>query len=220
MKESEDKKEGAIYWRVPEWFKDLKEAELVRFKFFHHELVRFNKSINLISAKSIFEADLVHFADCILASKLILENCKKKKIFDLGCGNGFPGLILSILDTEREYVLVESDTRKSEFLKHMINKFEFGNVSVQNMRIEDLPANSVECGVSRGFAQVAKALLTTRKIFKIGGHYYHIKGDHWTVELAGIPSQLCSSWEPALLSQYKLPIGGKIGAVVVTTKIS
>ncbi len=213
---SEEKK---IEWRIPEWFKDIEQDDLIRLQYYHVELLRFNKKINLISANSMFDADLVHFADSIIAGRLILKDCKCKVIYDFGSGNGFPGLVMALLDKSREFVLVEADGRKAEFLKHVVSRLEFKHVRVEVARIENLPENSVECGVSRGLAQISRSLMMTRKIFKVGGRFYHVKGDHWTVELAGIPSQLCSVWEPALLGEYRLPMGSSHLAVVVTAKI-
>ena len=57
-------------------------------------------------------------ANCLQALSL------PAKIFDIGSGNGFPGLLMAILDPGHEYNLVESDARKCEFLKHCYHRLE------------------------------------------------------------------------------------------------
>lgn len=208
-----------IEWRLGEWFKDLSEEDLIRFRYYHMELIRFNKTINLVSSKSVFDADVTHFADCIIAGRMILQDCAGRAITDLGSGNGFPGLVIALMDPGRKVVLIESDGRKVEFLRFIKDKLQLKMVDVVNERIENLKDDSVDCGVSRGLAPISKSLLMTRRAFRLGGRYYHMKGDHWSVELASIPSQLCSSWEPKLLGEYKLPIGALRMAVVVTQRV-
>jgi 16S rRNA (guanine527-N7)-methyltransferase len=86
--------------------------------------------------------------------------------------------------------------------------------------VESLPERSIEFGMSRGFAGLSKAILMTRKPFKNGGSYYHLKSEEWATEVAAIPSQLCSFWTPSLVGEYKLPIGNIKFAVVRTEKIA
>jgi 16S rRNA (guanine527-N7)-methyltransferase len=207
-----------IYWRIEQWFPDLSSEIKAKLKKFHEELVRSNKSLNLIGIKTLPMADAIHFADSISAARLIEKDLKSDEIYDLGAGNGFPGLIMGLLMPKVKIHLVEIDVKKAEFLKQMIGILELKNVDVLIRAIESLPANSVKCAASRDLAPISKALLMTRKIFTVGGVYYHFKGEEWATEIAGIPTQLCSFWQPSLLGEYKLPVGEVKFAVVKTEK--
>lgn len=207
-----------VHWRIEQWFPDLSPAVVEKLKKFHEELLKFNKTVNLISVKTIPMADVIHFADCILACRVIIADIKHKEIFNFGSGNGFPGVVLAILAPQLKVHLVELDQRKAEFLKHLVSTLELKNADVLIRPVEAFPANSVSCAISRGFAPLSKALLMTRKIFPIGGVYYHMKGEEWATEIADIPTQLCSFWQPGLLSEYRLPIGEVRFAVVKTEK--
>jgi 16S rRNA (guanine527-N7)-methyltransferase len=154
-----------------------------------------------------------------MASRVILQDTQKKVIFDFGSGNGFPGLVLGLLAPDRQIVLVESDVRKAEFLKHLVSRLDLPNIKVVKMRVEDLKPGSIEVAVSRGFASITKAILNYRHLFPAGGKFYHLKGDHWATEVAAIPTQLCSVWKPGLVGSYSLPVGGFNLSVVVTEKI-
>ncbi len=208
-----------IHWRIDQWFPDLSPDIKSKLKKFHEELLKFNKTLNLIGVKTIPMADAIHFADSILATQLLKKEIKQNDVYDFGSGNGFPGIVMAIMMPEKKIHLVEIDTKKAEFLKHLIAQLDLKNTDVLIRSVEALPADSVQCAVSRDFGPLSKAILMTRKVFAVGGVYYHLKGEEWATEIADIPTQLCSFWQPGLLGEYKLPIGEVRFAVVRTDKI-
>jgi 16S rRNA (guanine527-N7)-methyltransferase len=168
----------------------------------------------------VVHADAVHFADSILAARIISKKANKSVyLYDIGSGNGFPGLIYSILYPDQKIALIDSDERKCEFMKHIVDSLGLTNTVVQNKKVELIPSNTIEQAMCRGFAPLPKALLTLRKAVKKGGIVYHMKSEEWALEVSQIPTQLCSIWQPALESEYKLPIGDIKMFVVKTTKL-
>lgn len=208
-----------IHWRIDQWFPDLSPELRANLKKYHEELLKFNKTLSLVGVKTIPMADAIHFADSILASRLLQKDLKCDEVYDFGSGNGFPGIILAMMMPKIKFHLVDSDARKGEFLKHMSNLLGLKNTNVLIRAVESLPAGSIRCAVSRDFAPLSKAMLMTRKQFPVGGLYYHLKGEEWATEIADIPTQLCSYWQPSLLGEYKLPVGEVKFAVVKTEKI-
>lgn len=208
-----------INWRLPQWFPELSSETLEMLKKFHDELLKFNKTIPLINVKNISTGDLIYFADSVLATKLIFIENKGEDVFDFGSGSGFPGLVFGVLNRKTKVYLVESDSKKCEFLKHIIVLLKLDNVSVINKSVDLLPEASVRFALVREFNTITKTLLSSRKIFAVGGSIYHIKGDEWANEIASIPSQLCSFWTPELLNSYKLPGTENKRAIVKTKKI-
>ena len=211
----------AIYWRLEEWFPDLTKETIQQLKTYHDELIKFNRTVSLISAKTIAMADVIHFADSILACRIISKaHAKMDKIYDFGSGNGFPGLVYAILFPQTQVVLVDSDQRKCDFLKHVVSALKLSNATVLNQTIESLPEGSVRFAMARGFASISKAILVTRKIFPKGGIFFHLKSEEWGMEVSEIPTQLCSVWTPSLAGEYKLPLGPVRFAIVQTEKIA
>jgi 16S rRNA (guanine527-N7)-methyltransferase len=208
-----------IHWRIDQWFPDLSPDLRSKFKKYHEELLKFNKTTPLIGVKTIPMADAIHFADSILAVQVIRKEMNEKEIYDFGSGNGFPGIIMALMMPDVQVHLVEMDSRKAEFLKHMLVQLGIKNANVLIRNVEALPQGSVRRAISRDFGPLSKAMLMTRKIFAVGGIYYHLKGEEWATEIAGIPTQLCSFWQPGLLGEYKLPVGEVKFAVVKTDKI-
>lgn len=211
---------ASIYWRVDEWFPELPEAVRSGFRVFNDELNKSNRFSNLVSPKTLQMADVIHFADSICGGRLILgEIAEGSTIYDLGGGNGFPGVVMAAIAPGCKFVVVDSDAKKCEFLRGLVTLLGLNNVEIRNGTIESLPLNSVEFGIERGLGNISKSILAARKCFKTGGTFYHFKGEQWSMEVGEIPTQLCSVWTPALVSEYKLPIGPVKFAIVKTIKI-
>lgn len=210
----------SVNWRIKTWFPEIDEKTHESLYKYFSELQKFNKVVNLISPKTVLHADAVHFADSILASRAVSKKVNKSVyLYDIGSGNGFPGLIYAILNPDQKMALVDSDERKCEFMKHVADTLGLSGVVVQNKKVELLPSNTIEQAICRGFAPLPKALLTLRKAVKKGGIVYHMKAEEWAMEVSQIPTQLCSIWQPALEAEYKLPIGDIKMFVVKTTKL-
>lgn len=202
------------------WFPNLGADHLNALNAYAGELLRFNKAINLISSSTVDRLSRVHFADCLLAVEIISPHVPDDAtLYDLGSGNGFPGLVFSILRPELEIVLVEKDARKSEFLAHVKELLGLKKASVHNGLVEDLPPSSIKWAVSRAFAPLDRALLLMRHQFQAGGRYFHLKSDTWSVELAHVPSQLFSAWKADHLGDYKIPGTETVNAVFSTTRL-
>lgn len=216
---SEPKKEQQPNWRIKAWFPELDDGLHQKLKQYFVELQKFNKVINLVSAKSMLHADAIHFADSMKASIAVRQKVNKNNyLYDIGSGNGFPGMIYAILYPDQRVILLDSDQRKCEFLKHVVEILGLMNVVVQNKKIEHCPPESIEQAISRGYSPLPRALLSLRKVVKRGGFVFHMKAAEWADEISQIPIQLCSTWQPALEAEYSLPIGGITMYVVKTTK--
>lgn len=208
-------------WRVNEWFPDLSPEVKTRLRAYYDELVKFNKTVNLVSPKTLSVADVVLFADSILASKTIAHaNPKVDKIYNIASGNGFPGLVFAIMYPQVHVVLLETDTKKLEFLKHVASVTGLKNVSIDNKPMESLPEGSVLFGMTKGFSTISKVIFNLRKSVPKGGALFHLKGEEWGIEVGEIPTQLCSIWSPSLVGEYKLPVGAVKFAVIKTEKIA
>ncbi|MBC7421076.1 MAG: 16S rRNA (guanine(527)-N(7))-methyltransferase RsmG [Bdellovibrio sp.] len=207
-------------WRIENWFPDLDTLQKNSLKTYFTELIKFNKVVNLVSAKSLISADSTHFADSIYASLLVSKKVNKNEpLYDLGSGNGFPGLVYAILNLDQKMILMDSDERKCEFLKHIADALGLSNVVVQNKKIDLLPENTIAQAICRGFAPLPKSLLMLRKIAKSRSVLFHMKSSDWSMEVSQIPTQLCSIWQPALEAEYVLPENDIKMFVVRTDKL-
>lgn len=205
--------------RYKRWFPDLNKLEIERLVIYTGELLKFNRTVNLISPTTVKNAESVHIGDAVLASKLIGPALLgQDPVYDFGSGNGIPGIIFASLFSERSVILIDRDQRKMEFCKHVIAAMGLSNVTIKVEGIESLKAGSVRNAMARGFAPLSKSLLAARKQFPRGGRFLHLKSDGWANELASLPSQLFTHWSPSLLGKYRLPESTTELFVVLTEK--
>ncbi len=210
-------------WRIPEWFPKMEKEKKEKLYVYYGELKHFNNKINLVSPKTMDNADLIHFADSICACNLIVKNESfLTDIHDIGSGNGFPGLVMAILFPDLKITVVDRDKRKIEFIKHVAWKIKINNVSYLACPVEDLPRCSIETAISRGFAPLDKGLALTGNLFKKESRYFHLKGSQWREEV----SQVLASaeghplWRSSLLGEYRRPLEETAFAVIKTVKIA
>jgi 16S rRNA (guanine527-N7)-methyltransferase len=125
-----------------------------KFKVFEATLVKWQRSINLISKSTINDIFFRHLLD---SSQLYPFVCNKKgNIFDFGTGAGFPGLVLAIMG-QKKICLVESDQKKCTFLREVAMLCET-EVSIKNTRIENLEYVDVDLIMSRALAPLSKLI--------------------------------------------------------------
>ena len=209
------------HWRLETWFNQISKEQIAKLKIHFDEFIKADKMLQFVSPKTVMFSDAIHYADSIHALNAIFsDNPSIDVLYDLGSGAGFPGLIGAVLYPAKKFVLVEYDKKKTEYLTHCISKMGLSNVTVSESTIESLPAGSVKYAVSRGVSNISKLILNTRKTVSVGGAIYHMRAENWGMEVADIPTQLCSVWSPGLVKEYRLPIGEVRFAVVKTDKIS
>ncbi|NLW45364.1 MAG: 16S rRNA (guanine(527)-N(7))-methyltransferase RsmG [Syntrophomonadaceae bacterium] len=104
------------------------------------ELLEENKKQNLISRQATEEEIREHVEDSEYLRNVI--DLKGLRILDIGSGQGFPAIPLAISEPGSNFVLVESDLKKSMFLKDLVLKLGLKNAEVIRARIEELGKNS------------------------------------------------------------------------------
>jgi 16S rRNA (guanine527-N7)-methyltransferase len=120
-------------------------------------LVAWNKTHNLISKKQAEKID-DHIEDSLIISPLLHKN-----IVDLGSGGGLPGIPLAITNPNKEFYLIESNTKKSSFLLHTTSRLGLENTSVINQRIEKVDTKTLP----ESFDIVCRAVGSTEFIISL-----------------------------------------------------
>lgn len=101
-------------------------------------LLKWQKAINLVSPKTLQESGVRHFADSAQLQHYIPKGVHS--IMDWGSGGGFPGAVLAILNPDVDFILVESDERKCQFLR-TVSRETSATMRIENSRIENFVAN-------------------------------------------------------------------------------
>ncbi len=161
----------------PEYGIDAETAD--RIARFAEHLEKWQKAINLVSAKTLPHLWERHIFDSLQLAPLIPAGART--IVDVGSGAGFPGLILAILN-RWDVHLVESDTRKSVFLRDSARLCGVP-VTVYAVRIESLDAPKADVITARALAPVADLLRLTAGFRQPGTIHLFPKGRGAEAEL-------------------------------------
>jgi 16S rRNA (guanine527-N7)-methyltransferase len=116
---------------------DIKLEQLSRFASLLRE---WNHRINLISRK---DEENIWTNHLLLSVALLfkVEFLSGARILDLGTGGGLPGIPLSILLPDAQFVLLDSIQKKITAVKSMIERLELSNVTAVCSRAEDMNAS-------------------------------------------------------------------------------
>lgn len=142
-------------------------------------LVKWQKQLNLISAKDVPDIWHRHILDCCQFSYALANVPRETKILDLGSGGGLPGLILAILGFDN-VTLVESDGRKCVFLEETARILNL-NVTVLNDRIERLGGQWPIIS-ARGCASLSQLLTWSYPVLSSSGVCLFAKGERHAME--------------------------------------
>jgi len=122
-------------------------------------LVRWTRRINLVALDTVADLQRRHIEDS--AQLLPLAPADWRHWADLGSGAGFPGLVIAILAQdlpgERRVTLVESDGRKSAFLRTVLRETGV-TADILTERIETLPPLVADVVSARALAPLPRLL--------------------------------------------------------------
>ena len=90
-------------------------------------LKQYNEHTNVYSKKAYDKLDF-HIQDCITLAELIGN--KSINIADFGSGSGLPAIILGITNPSCTIYAIESKSRKTRFLNHVVKELTLSNVNI------------------------------------------------------------------------------------------
>ena len=111
-----------------------------------------NSKINVISRKDIENIYVRHILHSLVIAKFIKFR-KGTTILDLGTGGGFPGIPLSIIFPDSNFILVDSIKKKLIVVEEVIKELELKNVKYKWSRAENLN-HSYDFLVTRAVAKM------------------------------------------------------------------
>lgn len=136
--------------------------------------------INLVSTASVNDFARRHVED----SLQIADLCESATTWcDLGSGGGFPGLVVAIHRPDLSVTLIESDKRKSVFLRHAARRLEL-DVQVIDRRIEATDPVGADAVSARALAPLPRLLGLAVRHGTPDSRYIFPKGARYQSEIA------------------------------------
>src|SRR6185437_15409195 len=131
----------------------LSEPQSQRLLALLDELARWNRAYNLTALTGREAMIRGHLLDSLAA----LPELAGERIADVGCGAGFPGLPLAIVEPQRAFTLIDSVQKKIRFVSHAVRHLQLSNVTPMAARVERLaPSQTFDTVLARAFAPLAE----------------------------------------------------------------
>ena len=139
-----------------------------------------SKKINLVSPRTLETLESRHLEDSAQISPYAGH---WSTWCDLGSGGGLPGLVVSIHNPDKQVTLIESDQRKSIFLKHVSRTLAL-KTTILNERIENTVAQSADIVSARALAPLHQLIPLAVRHAHPRTRFIFLKGAQWRTEVA------------------------------------
>ena len=183
------------------------------------ELVEQNKVMNLTAITEPEAVAKLHLLDCLTVLKC--ENLAGKKLIDVGCGAGFPGVPLKIGCPELDLTLLDSLGKRMNWLEATLPKLGVEATYI-TARAEEAVADRREqydFATSRAVARLNILLELTAPYVKVGGAVLAMKGAAGREELDECKNAI-RQLGLKLEKVHEFPMDGTNHMVIVLRKVS
>lgn len=167
-------------------FADVSRETLDRLQTYAALLEKWNARINLVAPATIPDLWARHIQDSVQVFQLAPHEAGLW--VDLGSGGGLPGLVCATLGAEKmpkcQFVLIESDQRKSAFLMTASREMGLTNIRTIAERIESTPPQAADVVSARALAPLPQLLSLVSRHLRFDGVALLPKGKSYATELA------------------------------------
>ncbi len=147
-------------------------------------LIKWNRAYNLTAVREPKQMVSRHLLD----SLAVLPHFSAKRCIDVGTGGGLPGVVLAITHPESEFVLLDSNGKKTRFLVQVKAELGLENMTVVQSRVRDYePERRFDVVISRAFASLSDIVEGCGHLLAEGGVIMSMKARLEEDELAGLP---------------------------------
>jgi 16S rRNA (guanine527-N7)-methyltransferase len=149
-------------------------------------LQQWNAKINLTTVSDVPGIIRQHFLDSFTLLPFLPTT---GLLLDVGTGAGFPGVPLACLQADRLWWLVDSNSKKVRFIRHLAQQFELKNLAVQHYHLQGIKPEHWPCFeavVSRAFASLADFAKVGLPLLCPYGRLLAMKGQYPEKELQAV----------------------------------
>ncbi len=198
---------------------ELEESRRQTLCDFGKAMVRQNEVMNLTAITEDTQVAKLHLLDSLTV--LCCADLKGKKLIDVGCGAGFPGVPLAIACPEAKITLLDSLGKRMKWLEEVLPNLGVSAECV-TARAEEAVASrreSYDFATSRAVARLNILLELTAPYVKLGGAVLAMKGAAAKEELAECEGAI-KKLGLKLEQVREFPIDGTSHAVIVLRKVA
>ncbi|MFT5062703.1 MAG: 16S rRNA (guanine527-N7)-methyltransferase [Gammaproteobacteria bacterium] len=166
-------------------------------------LQKWNKAYNLTAVRNPAEMVPLHLLDSLAVARFV----RGSSIIDVGTGAGLPGIPLSILFPQVQFVLLDSNVKKTRFCQQAAIELKLDNVTVVHGRVEAFKSESLgfdggfDVVFSRAFAPLERLISLTQHLCAADGRIMAMKSSRAPEELTLLPK----TWALAAQHDFSVP---------------
>jgi 16S rRNA (guanine527-N7)-methyltransferase len=176
----------------------LSEAQAGKLMRLLDELDDWNQRINLTAIRERSQQITKHLLDSLSVQPFL----HGARICDVGTGAGFPGIPLAIVNSERQFTLIDSTAKKLKFIDHVSQLLELTNTQTVHTRAESFrPDVRFDVVLSRAVGPVVQFVNWAGHLCVGGGRLLAMKGRYPHEELSKLPS----GWKLAAVHRLEVP---------------
>jgi len=150
-------------------------------------LYKWNKTYSLTAMREQDKAVSHHLLD----SLTVLPFVPAGSLLDVGSGGGMPGLPLAIAHPDLQVTLLDSNSKKTAFLRQAAIELALPNISVHCGRVEQYhPAIGFSAITSRAFSELADFVCLSRHLLAPNGYWLAMKGVWPHEEIGRLPENI------------------------------
>ena len=186
---------------------------------FARAMVRKNEVMNLTAITEDTQVAKLHLLDSLTV--LACADLRGKRLIDVGCGAGFPGVPLAIACPEASVTLLDSLGKRMKWLEAVLPQLDIQAECV-TARAEEAVASrreSYDFATSRAVARLNILLELTAPYVKVGGAVLAMKGAAAREELAECAGAI-RKLGLKLEEVKEFPIDGTAHAVIILRKVA
>lgn len=140
-------------------------------------MLEVNKTLNLTAIRDEDGVILKHIVDSAACVPYIDKNAR---ICDIGCGGGFPTLVIGILRGDVSVLGVDSVTKKVNYVKDTANLLGLSHVDATNERAEEMGQSSkyreaFDIATARAVGRLNLICELALPLVKVGGKFLAMK---------------------------------------------
>ena len=165
----------------------LDETQLSRLVLYVDLLEKWNQAFNLTAVRQRAELYTRHVVESLAIAPFLSGKLRA----DIGTGAGLPGVPLAITEPEVDYVLVDSNGKKTRFLLEVKRALGLSNIEVETTRVENWrPIRPFDAVITRAFADLATTVERIDHVLHDHSVLFAMKTESATDELKALPRHM------------------------------
>lgn len=202
---------------------NISNEQCKQFIIYKNILVEWNKVMNLTGITEDKDVCIKHFADSVTIINTI--DFKGKSVIDVGTGAGFPGLPLKIVEPEIKLTLLDSLTKRLNFLEEVCKNIGVKSEFIHG-RAEELGQNKeyrekYDIAVPRAVAPLNVLAEFDLPFVKVGGLMIALKGPNAYDEVENAKNAISElGGEIEKVEEVELPNTDLKHTIVVIKKVN